>query len=437
MSIVRNFVCQIETLSSKGLGVSGVPLSSDSSREFITDLFEVPYVLPGEIVELEEHSYRGKSSFVISKVLKKSPERIAPPCKYFTICGGCSLQHLKLDYYHRYKLQVLEDSLNSRGVHADVIFPTKSIGDFSRRRAVFEAVKKHDQVFLGFKKYHSNQIVNIDSCLVLLPELSDLIDKLKTFLGQVLTDKEKCKILITKADNGIDLIIETENNFEISEKKVQLIKDFSLNNSVIKITIVVNNKWNVVHFIEQPYVVFENVKVGVNSYSFLQVSKSSDVILAQLVNKVLSQVSLTSAKKLKIIDLFCGRGTLSIPAAKFGVVDGFEIDKDSIRSLKEANITNVHPSQRDLFTNPVSWDELSRYDVAIINPPRAGAKEQSKALSQSAVKVLVYLSCDVESFARDAKIIMQNKRYILREITPIDQFYWSSHLEIFAVFVYI
>lgn len=437
MSIVRNFTCKIETLSSKGVGVSSVPSSLDSSKESGTNSFEVPYVLPDELVEVEEHFYRGKSSFVVSKILKKSPDRITPPCKYFTICGGCSLQHLKADYYNRYKLQVLENALNSRGVHVNVIFPIKSIGDFSRRRAVFEAIKKQDQIFLGFKKYHSNQIVNIDSCLVLLPELSALIAKLKIFLGQVLTDKEKCKILITKADNGIDLIIEIEEDFKKSEKNVQLIKDFSLNNSVIKVTIVVNNKWNVVHLTKQPYITFEDTKVGINSYSFLQVSKSSDVILAQLINKVLSQVSLTSAKKLKIIDLFCGRGTLSVPAAKFGVVDGFEIEKDSIRSLKEANITNVHPSQRDLLTNPVSWDELSRYDVAIINPPRAGAKEQSKALSQSAVKVIVYLSCDIESFARDAKVIMQNKRYTLREITPIDQFYWSSHLEIFAVFVYI
>jgi len=489
VSIVQRFICRIDSLDRKSLGEFSVvrqleletlkskPLESDNLKsknsiiEYsglkrkegpcafephtlkaeVSGLSGIPYVLPGELVEVEEHCYRQQTSFVVSRILEKSPNRADPPCKYFTICGGCSLQHLKTkpsNYYYQHKLQILKNSLKNRGIECYVDKVISTDAETSRdgnnaetynvrRRVIFEAVKKCDQVFLGFKKYHSNQIVNIDSCLLLLPELSDLIEKLKNILEKILSDKEKCKILLTKAENGIDLIIEVDASFKILQEKIILIEEFCINNSIIKATIVADNKWNMVYFSQQPYVIFGDAKIAVNSYSFLQVSKISDSILAELISKVIGKVSLDLNKELKIIDLFCGRGTLTVPAAQFGKVDGFEIDKDSVKSLKDAAVYNINNLYvRNLFINPVGWDELSRYDVAIINPPRAGAKEQSKLLAQSMVKFIIYLSCDVESFARDAAIITQDKRYILKEITPIDQFYWSSHLEVFAVFLF-
>ena len=493
MTLLERSTCKITALNSIGFGV-GV---SDNSSTIV----EVPYTIPQEVIEFEKHSYRNKSSFVLSKILKTSDHRVVPPCKYFAICGGCSLQHLKLDYYLQYKLDTLSQLLAKHDIET-FINTIKSIGAASRRRAIFEAVKKHDQLFLGFKKFQSDKIVNIDSCLVLLPELSELIDKLKFILFEILENKEKCKIIVTKADNGIVLTLEMKNNRQDSEiintgslrsqwiaQDDGTLKNFCQENDIIKLTIIDDAKWHVLHLAQQPYIAFEDIKVAIESDSFLQVSSASDRILAEILNDVFKKLDPRISRgndaiaKLQIVDLFCGRGTLTIPATKFGAVDGFESEKASVKALREAlkrhaeltnrqqQAHNRHPEersdvktqsllglnnkkrldpyvglrpplddgciniyQRDLFTTPLSWSELNKYDIAIINPPRAGAKEQAASLATSTVKTIIYLSCNPETFARDAKIILREGRYILEEITPIDQFYWSHHLEVMGVF---
>jgi len=383
MTLLERSTCKITALNSIGFGI-GV---SDNSATIV----EVPYTIPQEVVEFEKHSYRNKSSFVLSKILKTSDHRVVPPCKYFAICGGCSLQHLKPDYYLQYKLDTLRQLFVKHDI-TTLVRPIKSIGPASRRRAIFEAVKKHDQLFLGFKKFQSDKIVNIDSCLVLLPELSELIDKLKFILFELLENKEKCKIIVTKADNGIVLTLEMKNNRQDPETintgslRSQVVaqddgtlKNFCQENNIIKLTIIDETKWHVVHLAQQPYIAFEDVKVPIESDSFLQVSSASDRILAEILNNKLSSPGLTGGStfnavdamdpqgltprddnlpKLQIVDLFCGRGTLTIPATKFGAVDGFESEKASVKALREAlkrhaeltnrqqQAQNRHPEER-------------------------------------------------------------------------------------------
>jgi 23S rRNA (uracil1939-C5)-methyltransferase len=423
MTLIKRDTCQINSLNGKALGIC----NSDHT-------IELPYTIPGEIVEYEQHSYRNKNSYNLSKIIESSNHRVAAPCKYFGTCGGCSLQHLSPDYYHQYKLKNLQQTLNpllSQGTPP--ISSMQSIGPATRRRAVFEAVKKQDQIFIGFKKFHSDKIVNIDSCLVLLPELSELINKLKLLLPSIIKDKEKCKILITKADNGIDLILETQHSVGTTHDII--IKNFVESNNIIRFVIINGGKWHLMHLTEQPYVLFEEIKIPIDNHSFLQVSSKTDHILSKLIKDILT---LIASPSLQIVDLFCGRGTMTIPASKFGAVDGFESEKASVKTLKEAATTNNLPLniyQRDLYNNPLQWDELNKYDVAIINPPRAGAKEQAIVLGTCSIKTIIYLSCNPETFLRDAQLIMLHNRYRLKEIVPIDQFYWSHHLEILGVFV--
>ncbi len=424
MSVIKRNRCTITALNSRGLGISNL----DSN-------IELPYTIPEEIVEFEEHIYRNKISYSLLRIIDESKNRITPPCRYFTICGGCSLQHLEHNYYYQIKLANLKRVLAEYNVIATTIHNINFIGAENRRRAVFKAVKKHEVLFLGFKKLHSNQIVNIDNCLLLTRELSDLIPPLKNTLQKILSDKEKCKILVTMADNGIDLTIEIENNNIISTEAKEILEYFAVNNKIIRITIINNIKWNLIYLLENPYILFENIAVKIDNLCFLQVSKESDIILTKLVNDIFEKIK--TPNQFQIADLFCGRGTLTIPASKFGIVDGFEMEKNSVKALANAiKNTNLKTTiyQRDLFIKPLEWDELNKYDVVIINPPRAGAKQQAFILSKSTVKTIIYLSCNPESFARDAKLILNNNRYQLKEITPIDQFYWSHHIELLAVF---
>lgn len=431
MAVIECDVCNIIALNSSGLGIGISNNTADTSK-----VIEIPYTAPDEVIKFEKHLHKNHLSFTISKILTPSKYRVSPPCKYFTVCGGCSLQHLEISYYKQFKLDVLHQTFAKYGISCK-ISPLRSIGSSKRRRAILEAVKKQDQLFLGFKKFHSHQIVNIDSCLLLMPELSDLIDKLKVILKELLGDKEKCKIFITKADNGIDLIIEIKNHNYLSLTKVQILKDFAINNNIIRFTIINDDKWNQIYFAEKPYILFEHTAVTIDNHSFLQVSKESDIILAELINHIFCKLENADDKELQIADLFCGRGTLTIPASKFGNVDGFETEISAVKALTAA-INNSKLKaliyQRDLFKKPLEWDELNKYDAVIINPPRAGAKAQSKLLATCTVKTIIYLSCNPESFAQDAKIIMRNKRYKLEEVTPIDQFQWSYHIELLGIF---
>ena len=425
MAVIERNICVITALNCRGVGVSKLD----------SEPIELPYTIPDEIIEFEKHIYRNKLSYTISKILDKSENRVSPPCQYFTICGGCSLQHLDVDYYNKIKLDNLQQALATYSVVVGTISPIKFIGANNRRRAVLEAIKKRDLLFLGFKKFRSNQIVNIDNCLLLTTELSSLIPQLKNILKKILIDKEKCKVLVTRADNGIDLVIEITNNNIITPELTEILQDFAINNHIIKLTVINNIKWNLIYLSENPYVLFDNVAVAIDNHCFLQVSKSSDIILTNLINNCFDKIKNT--KPLQIADLFCGRGTLTIPASKFGIVDGFETENTSVKALRKAiKNTTLKASiyQRDLFTKPLEWDELNKYDVVIINPPRAGTKEQANLLSKSTVRTIIYLSCNLESFARDAKLILHNNRYQLKEITPIDQFYWSHHIELLAIF---
>ena len=205
--------------------------------------------------------------------------------------------------YKQFKLNVLHQTFAKYGISCK-ISPLRSIGASKRRRAILEAIKKQDQLFLGFKKFHSHQIVNIESCLLLLPELSDLIGKLKVILKELLVDKEKCKIFITKADNGIDLIIEIKNHNYLSLTKAQILKDFAINNNIIRFTIINDDKWNQIYFAEKPYILFEHTAVTIDNHSFLQVSKESDVILAELINHIFCKLENAGNKELQIADLF-------------------------------------------------------------------------------------------------------------------------------------
>jgi len=179
MAVIERNICVITALNCRGVGISKLD----------SEPIELPYTIPDEIIEFEKHIYRNKLSYTISKILDKSENRISPPCQYFTICGGCSLQHLDVDYYNKIKLDNLQQTLATYSVVVDTISPIKFIGANNRRRAVFEAIKKRDLLFLGFKKFRSNQIVNIDNCLLLTTELSNLIPQLKNILKKFLSKR--------------------------------------------------------------------------------------------------------------------------------------------------------------------------------------------------------------------------------------------------------
>lgn len=415
MSLVQTEICQIEDLDERGRGIG----------YFAGQKLSLPYTIPGETVEFDKHHYKGKSSYVLNKILNSFDNRIKPVCKYFGQCGGCALQHLNLQEYARFKESLLTKSLTEYQIQTNLL-PIITVPPQNRRRANFESVKKDNNLFMGFHKLSSHKIVDLDSCPALLPDLSNLIPNLKKLLSNILDIKQKAQIFVTKASNGIDITFELYGQKTLSDFQKRNIEDMAKENKLIRAVFRAKKFIDVVYQQEEPYIILGDVKVSVDAYCFLQASFESDQILQDLVLK--------HASGKKGVDLFCGRGTLLLPLSRHYVMDGFESDKNAVKALSSAvENLNINIIKQDLFLSPLTFDQLDSYDFAVINPPRCGAENQIIELGKSNVKRIIYVSCNPSTFARDAQILTQNN-YILDQVQGLDQFYWSHHLEVIGTF---
>ena len=414
MTIIEKGTCLIEFVNQQGLGCGKTPVG----------LVKVPYALPGEIINFERHEYRKQANCVLTAIEKPSIHRITPECKYFGRCGGCTLQHMDQQAYDEFKLGLVKNVLPPK----TAIKPIITIPKGNRRRINLQAIKKDERVLLGFHRFHSHQIIDIDGCPATMSALSDIIMPLKEVLMSILEQRQKAEIFLTHASNGIDMLIELHNITTLTPDQILKLTDFAKNSDITRLQFCSAKKLNTLFEREKPYILLGGKKVATDAKNFLQSSFLSDQILAKLVDEYLPE------EEGSVVDLFCGRGTFALPLSKRFTVDGFESDVTALKALKETAEEKLTLHKRDLFTNPLTKAELQSYRFAVINPPRAGAVEQIKELSRSMCKIIVYISCNPESFARDAATL-EKGRYKLIEVTPVDQFYWSSHLEVVGVFV--
>lgn len=421
MALVETGVVKIESINKYGCG-----LGKTSNGKNIC----VQYTLPGEVVEYELHQSKNKINATLKKHIETSPSRESNKCKYYTQCGGCLLQHLNHHDYIKVKTEQIQFWLQQYKISYNIA-PLISVGIGKRRRANFEYSKREDKSYFGFHKYQLNQIINIDECPSVRAEISTVIPNIKTLLDQILETKQKANIYVTLASNGLDILVRIKNFQTLDNSLKKLIQNFFDNNQCCRVKI--TNKKNIIFLIEKetPYINFEDTQVEINPDSFLQSSYESDFILLNLIKKYLQL-----DQKDQLVDLFSGRGTFSIPLSKICSVGAFESEKNSIDSLNKAAINNnlqIKALQRDLFEAPLYPHELNKYTKAIINPPRAGSLSQIKELAQSNISKICYVSCNPETFARDAKILVHSK-YQIVEITPVDQFVWNPHIEVVALF---
>jgi 23S rRNA (uracil1939-C5)-methyltransferase len=162
---------------------------------------------------------------------------------------------------------------------------------------------------------------------------------------------------------------------------------------------------------------------------FLQATAAGEAMLAQLV------LSACAGAK-RIADLFCGVGPFALRLAEQARVFAADDDEPAIAALTRAAATSaglkpIEAEARDLFRRPLVAAELKRFDAVVFDPPRQGAQAQSRALAESAVPLIVAVSCDRGTFARDMRILVEGG-YRLAEVTPVDQFRYSEHVEIVA-----
>jgi 23S rRNA (uracil1939-C5)-methyltransferase len=346
-------------------------------------------------------------------------------CRHFGTCGGCALQDLTPEDYRAFKRQTVADALARAGLNGMVVEETEQVPLYSRRRAVFKLAKSAGVVSVGFHGARSHDIVDMHECLVLTPALSGLASHLRVALAPVLGEGEKIDLHVTETATGLDLAFRWAR--KLSPALTGDIARALASENVARIL------FNDQILLEQqkPQISLGGAPVILPPHAFLQASAAGETALQTRV------LALTEGAK-TIADLFAGVGTFSLPLARRARVHAVEQDGAVLEALAAAarstqGLKPVTVEKRDLFKSPLTPLELAPFDAVVLDPPRAGALAQAKALAASKVARIAYVSCDAASFARDARILM-DAGFTAGPVTPIDQFLFSLHIELVAGF---
>ena len=386
----------------------------------------VPLTLPGERVMARE----GKDRSELIDVLEASPDRVTPPCTHFTACGGCSLQHWDMTAYSAWKRDMVQVLLSRGGLDVEVA-PILTTPPHSRRRVGLHARKAGKTVELGFKARKSWSMVPIQMCPVSDPAIVKALPHLKALAGYLFENNKSAPILhVTLSLTGLDIDIsgvEAKKSGGLSADARMNIAMTAAEADFARVTM----GEDILYMSRTPKVRFGKAMVGLPIQPFLQASAASETDMVRLVTEAVSGAR-------KVADLFCGAGTFTFPLAETAVVYAADGSATAIASLKTAmasapGLKTITPDARDLFRRPMLAEDMKGFDVIVFDPPRAGAEAQAAEIARSQVAKTVAVSCNPTTFIRDAKILV-NAGFSLDSVTPIDQFLWSSHVELVAVF---
>jgi 23S rRNA (uracil1939-C5)-methyltransferase len=383
----------------------------------------VPYTVPGDRVRAEFDGIRGR----VVDVLVAGPTRTTAPCRHFGICGGCALQHMNAQAYNAWKIEQIGQALTQRNITGFEMKPIVSVAPQSRRRTVLTAkLTRDDDIVLGFHERASQFIVDIAECHVIDRRLESLVPQLREALVTEIPRSGQCEIGLTLTDTGIDMTLGLPG-VEIDAPRRTRLSALASRLHVARLTV----NGEAVTQTHAPALTWGGAHVSIPPGAFLQAVPSAELAIQTLVCEGVGNAR-------KVADLFAGCGTFTFSLAKTAAVSAFEGDNDAVQALKDAvkhahGLKPIVAERRDLFRRPLLPAELEMFDAVVLDPPRAGAKAQCEQLARAKVKRLAVVSCDPATFARDARTLIDGG-YKLRAVTPIDQFLWSAHIELVALF---
>jgi 23S rRNA (uracil1939-C5)-methyltransferase len=357
-------------------------------------------------------------------VVVPGPHHAVPPCRHFPICGGCQLQHLDDESYAGFIGDRVAGALAAHGltteIRAALLSPPRT-----RRRAALQAEMTGGRVRIGFSEGASHALVDLEECWVLTPTLFALVAPLRKLLGGLMKPKRRVRLHLAEADQGPELLIEGIAAEGLAA--AEAITAFAQRNGVARIAID-NGMGPETRWEPEPVTItLGGVPVPLPYAAFLQATREGEAALVDAVRLAIGNAG-------TIADLFAGLGTFAL--ALPGRVYAAEGARDPIGALKSAAALagrQIFADHRDLFRRPLTSEESSRFAAIILDPPRAGAREQVLQLAAATTPVIAYVSCNPGTFARDAEILCQGG-YTLDWIQPVGQFRWSTHVELAARF---
>lgn len=364
-------------------------------------------------------------------LLAEAPGRAEPPCPHAGLCGGCALQHMDDATYAAWKTELLTATLERAGLAGPEVRlnPLVRTPPGGRRRAVLTAVRRGRRLWLGFNERASHRLVDVETCPVLAPALVALLAPLRAVLAEILADGQQIDVALTLLDDGPDLVLEGLPEPKLPQ--LEILAAFAETQDLARLSYRTKPGGDALPIARRRtgLVGFGGVTVSPAPGAFLQASREGE---AALVAAALAGCDGAES----VADLFAGSGTIGFPLAARTRVHAVEGDAQALAALDQGArqlAGRLTVERRDLFRDPVTAAELARFQAVVIDPPRAGAQAQAAELARSAVPVVVALSCNPATFVRDARTLVEGG-YRLLEVTPIDQFLWSPHLELAALF---
>lgn len=422
------------------LVIEGLGARGDGFARLDGRLVFVPFTLGGDRVRLRLTGTRGGDyQAEVLELLDEGPGRVEPPCPHFGTCGGCGLQQLSEAAYGEWKQGLVSQALAQRGLHDIPVTPMVRIAPGRRRRATLAATLDGKRVVLGFHGRDSHRVVDLESCLVLTPGLTALLPALREALAPLLAPGEVAALTLCETETGIDLLIVSESapNLAAREALAALAgaQDLARLSWAARPVAGAAPEPEPVVLRRPPTLLFAGVPVAPPPGGFLQPTAAGEAALVERLLAYLPEGAET------IAELYAGCGTVTFPLAKFGEtvrVHAVERDATALAALwaaaRQAGLAGrITVTAQDLTRLPVLAEDLEGGDCVVFDPPRAGAREQAAEIARSSVPAAVAVSCNPKTFARDARILVDGG-FTLVEVTPVDQFPWTGHLELVAKF---
>lgn len=412
------------TLNILEVGARGDGVADEDGQRYF-----VPFSLPGEIVEAEPGERRGEGVVAdLVEILAPSRHREKAPCPHFGVCGGCALQHWRFDVYTAWKVSLIERALTQRGIPMPVFEKPLTGAPGERRRVDYVLRRQGRRVLAGFHERGSASVVDVETCVIARPPLVALLAPLRATLADILPDGASADAVANETDGGIDLLIRPHKRLDLSMERRQALVGLAEKTGLARLSWGGRGTAEPIVTRRSPMLLLGEATVQVPPASFLQATKRAEQTMR-------AAVTAWAGDSSKLVDLFAGVGALTL--GRPGKLALFESDTAAVAAADAAarkmGGNRVIAERRDLFRNPLLAADLDAFDAVVLDPPRAGAAAQATELARSKVKKIIYASCDPGSFARDARTL-HDGGYRLEKLMPIDQFLWSAHVELIALF---
>ena len=361
--------------------------------------------------------------------LTPGPDHAAPSCRHFPACGGCQLQHLSEAALAAYVGGRVEGAARGQGIDPGGVAQAHLSPPATRRRATLHAQAIGKRIVIGFREAGSHKIVDLKECPVLAPELAALVGPLRRLLEARGERSLAADIALTLADQGPTADMTGIRMEGLAQTEALL--DFARDNGIARLTLNQGDGPEAVWEPDPVTVTLGGVPVGLPPGAFLQATRDGEDALVAAARGWLAGAG-------TVADLFSGLGTFAFalvgPGTKVLAVEAARDAHMACQSAARMHGQPIHALHRDLFRNPLQKAELDRFAAVLLDPPRAGAREQVLHLATSIVPRVVYISCNPASWAKDAVTLIEGG-YRLAGLVPVGQFRWSPHVELASLFV--